>query len=73
MKRIFRACLFLLMLLIATPLANLVGLELVIKAQAYDVGDTILFGTYPQQRVEETPELQAIRSRAIICSLQIFL
>lgn len=64
MKRIFRACLFLLMLLIATPLANLVGLELVIKAQAYDVGDTILFGTYPQQRIEETPELQAAAEAA---------
>ena len=38
-------------------------------AQTYAVGDVIQFGTYPQTRVEETPELLAAANAA--CSRRI--
>ena len=63
-KRIVAVFLVVLMLLTTAPLAGFVGLDLAPTAQAYEVGDKIWYGTYPQSRVAETPELQAAASAA---------
>ena len=64
MKKIVSVFLVVLMLLAAAPLMGFVGLEIAPKAQAYSVGDTIQYGTYPQSRVEGLPELQAAANDA---------
>ena len=63
-KRIVAILLVVLMLLTAAPLAGFIGLKIFPEAQAYNVGDTIQYGTYPQPRVDETSELQAAANDA---------
>ena len=64
-KRVLSIFLVVLLLLTAAPLAGFVGLEIAPKAEAYEVGDHIQFGTYPQTRVDGTPELQAAANAAV--------
>ena len=67
------AFLLVLMLLLSfSPMTSFVGLKLFPKAQAYNVGDTIQFGTYPQTIVDETIELKAALNAATWKSYKYF-
>ena len=57
-KRILSIILAVLMVVLAVPVGNLAGIELFPKAHAYNVGDHIQFGTYPQSQVSETTGLK---------------
>ena len=63
-KRVLAIVLAVIMLLSAAPLAGFVGLEIAPKAKAYNVGDTIQFGTYPQTQVAETTALKNAANNA---------
>ena len=64
-NRIVSIILAVLMLLVAAPLAGFVGLEITPKAKAYNVGDNIWYGAYPQRRIAETTELSDAANSAI--------
>ena len=63
-KSVLSIFLALVMVVLAVPAAKLVGLDLFPQAHAYNVGDHIQFGTYPQSRVDETPALKAAAEAA---------
>ncbi len=75
LKKITSIMLIAVLLLIATPLAGFVGLELpklskmfTVKAEAttsYNVGDIIEFGSYPQSEVTDSAILSALNSLSL--------
>lgn len=63
-KRFLSIILAVLMVVLAVPVGNLAGIELFPKAHAYNVGDHIQFGTYPQSQVSETTGLKNAANNA---------
>ena len=62
-KRTVSIFLVVLMLLTVAPLAGFVGVEVAPKAKAYNVGDTIQFGAYPQKQVTDTVLLSKLNEK----------